>query len=80
MTDRIAIFSYGAVGRAMAARLIAEGRQVIVAQRRAPRGIGPRARRSPPTRPTTVGATRNPTPPHKARCANGVRRTLKPRG
>jgi nucleoside-diphosphate-sugar epimerase len=36
MTDRIAIFGYGPVGRATAARLTAEGREVIVAQRRAP--------------------------------------------
>ena len=36
MTDRIAIFGYGPVGRATAARLIAEGREVIVAQRRPP--------------------------------------------
>ena len=31
MTDRIAIFGYGSVGRATATRLIAEGREVIVA-------------------------------------------------
>ena len=36
MTDRIAIFGYGSVGRATTARLLAEGRAVIVAQRRAP--------------------------------------------
>ena len=36
MTGRIAIFGYGAVGRAIAARLTAEGREVTVAQRRAP--------------------------------------------
>ncbi len=36
MTDRITIFGYGPVGRATAARLIAEGREVIVAQRNAP--------------------------------------------
>jgi nucleoside-diphosphate-sugar epimerase len=36
MTDRITIFGYGPVGRATAARLVAEGREVIVAQRRAP--------------------------------------------
>jgi nucleoside-diphosphate-sugar epimerase len=36
MTDRITIFGYGPVGRATAARLIAEGRDVAVAQRRAP--------------------------------------------
>jgi nucleoside-diphosphate-sugar epimerase len=36
MTDRIRIFGYGSVGRAIAARLMAEGREVIVAQRRAP--------------------------------------------
>ena len=36
MTDRIPIFGYGPVGRATAARLIAEGREVVVAQRNAP--------------------------------------------
>jgi nucleoside-diphosphate-sugar epimerase len=36
MTDRIAIFGYGSVGRPTTARLLAEGRAVIVAQRRAP--------------------------------------------
>ncbi len=36
MTDRIRIFGYGSVGRAIGARLMAEGREVIVAQRRAP--------------------------------------------
>ena len=36
MTGRIAIFGYGPVGRATAGRLLAEGREVIVAQRRAP--------------------------------------------
>ena len=36
MTDRIRIFGCGSVGRAIAARLMAEGREVIVAQRRAP--------------------------------------------
>jgi nucleoside-diphosphate-sugar epimerase len=36
MTDRVPIFGYGPVGRATAARLIAEGREVIVAQRNAP--------------------------------------------
>jgi predicted dinucleotide-binding enzyme len=36
MTDRITIFGYGPVGRATAARLMAEGREVTVAQRRAP--------------------------------------------
>jgi nucleoside-diphosphate-sugar epimerase len=36
MTDRITIFGYGPVGRATAARLLAEGREVIVAQRNAP--------------------------------------------
>jgi len=39
MTGRIAIFGYGPVGRAIAARLTAEGREVIVAQRRAPRDM-----------------------------------------
>ena len=36
MTGRITVFGYGPVGRATAARLIAEGREVIVAQRNAP--------------------------------------------
>jgi nucleoside-diphosphate-sugar epimerase len=36
MTGRTAIFGYGPVGRATAGRLRAEGREVIVAQRRAP--------------------------------------------
>jgi nucleoside-diphosphate-sugar epimerase len=36
MTDRITIFGYGAVGRATAIRLVAEGREVIIAQRRMP--------------------------------------------
>ena len=36
MTDRITIFGYGPVGRAAVTRLVAEGREVIVAQRRAP--------------------------------------------
>ena len=36
MTDRITIFGYGPTGRATAARLIAEGREVIVAQRNPP--------------------------------------------
>jgi nucleoside-diphosphate-sugar epimerase len=36
MTERIAIFGYGPVGRATAARLAADGREVIVVQRRAP--------------------------------------------
>jgi nucleoside-diphosphate-sugar epimerase len=36
MTDRITIFGYGPVGRATAARLLSEGREVIVAQRNAP--------------------------------------------
>ena len=36
MTDRIAIFGYGPTGRATAKRLVAQGREVIVAQRRAP--------------------------------------------
>ena len=36
VTDRITIFGYGRVGRATAARLMAEGREVIIAQRRAP--------------------------------------------
>ncbi len=36
MTGRIAIFGYGAVGRATAGRLLSEDRDVVVAQRRAP--------------------------------------------
>ena len=36
MTDRIIIFGYGSVGPATAARLLAEGREVIIAQRRVP--------------------------------------------
>jgi nucleoside-diphosphate-sugar epimerase len=36
MTDRVPIFGYGPIGRATAARLVAEGREVIVAQRNAP--------------------------------------------
>ena len=36
MTDKVPIFGYGPIGRATAARLIAEGREVIVAQRNAP--------------------------------------------
>lgn len=36
MTDRITIFGYGPVGRATTARLLAEGREVIVAQRNPP--------------------------------------------
>ena len=36
MTGRIAIFGYGPVGRATAARLLAQGSEVVVAQRRAP--------------------------------------------
>src|SRR5580704_13770603 len=36
MIERIRIFGYGSVGRAIAARLMAEEREVIVAQRRAP--------------------------------------------
>jgi len=39
MTDRIRIFGYGSVGLAIAARLLAEGREVIVAQRRAPHDL-----------------------------------------
>ena len=35
-TDRITIFGYGSVGRATATRLLAEGREVLIAQRRAP--------------------------------------------
>jgi predicted dinucleotide-binding enzyme len=36
MTDRITIFGYGPVGSATAARLLSEGREVIVAQRDRP--------------------------------------------
>ena len=36
MTDRITIFGYGPVGRATTARLLSQGREVIVAQRNAP--------------------------------------------
>jgi predicted dinucleotide-binding enzyme len=36
MTDRVPIFGYGPIGRATAARLLSEGREVIVAQRNAP--------------------------------------------
>ena len=36
MSGRITIFGYGPVGSATAARLLAEGREVTAAQRRAP--------------------------------------------
>jgi nucleoside-diphosphate-sugar epimerase len=36
MSDRIIIFGYGPVGRSTAARLLSEGREVVVAQRNAP--------------------------------------------
>ena len=36
MNDRIVIFGYGPTGRATAERLLAEGREVVVAQRHAP--------------------------------------------
>jgi nucleoside-diphosphate-sugar epimerase len=36
MTDRITIFGYGPTGRATTARLLAEGREIIVAQRNRP--------------------------------------------
>jgi nucleoside-diphosphate-sugar epimerase len=36
MNDRIVIFGYGPTGRASAERLLAEGREVVIAQRRAP--------------------------------------------
>ncbi len=39
MTDRITIFGYGPVGRATAARLAAEGREVVVAQRSEPKNL-----------------------------------------
>jgi nucleoside-diphosphate-sugar epimerase len=47
MSDRITIFGYGPVGRATAARLIAEGREVIVAQRKAPGDLPKEAAFSP---------------------------------
>ena len=39
MADRITIFGHGSVGRATAARLLSEGREVVVAQRNAPRDL-----------------------------------------
>jgi nucleoside-diphosphate-sugar epimerase len=39
MTDRVTIFGYGPVGRATAARLAAEGREIVVAQRSAPSAL-----------------------------------------
>jgi nucleoside-diphosphate-sugar epimerase len=39
MTGRIVIFGYGPVGRAIAGRLSSEGRELVVAQRRAPRDL-----------------------------------------
>jgi nucleoside-diphosphate-sugar epimerase len=36
MTDRITVFGYGPTGRATTARLLAEGREIIVAQRNRP--------------------------------------------
>ncbi len=39
MSDRITIFGYGPVGRASAARLLSEGREVTVAQRNAPQNL-----------------------------------------
>ncbi len=39
MSGRIVIFGYGPVGRAIAARLLAEGREVLVAQRKKPPGL-----------------------------------------
>ena len=47
MTDRINIFGYGPVGRAIAARLLSEGREVIVAQRNAPPDLPRGARFAP---------------------------------
>ena len=59
MTDRITIFGYGPVGRATAARLVAEGREVIVAQRNA-QAISQRERRSrPSTRSTATRSSRS---------------------
>src|SRR5271157_3295427 len=39
MTGKTVIFGYGPVGRATAGRLLSEGREVVVAQRRAPRDL-----------------------------------------
>jgi nucleoside-diphosphate-sugar epimerase len=39
MSDRITIFGYGPVGRASAARLLSDGREVTVAQRNAPQDL-----------------------------------------
>ena len=39
MNDRIVIFGYGPTGRATADRLLAEGREVVVAQRHAPAAL-----------------------------------------
>src|SRR5260370_28632066 len=39
MSGRSVIFGYGPVGRAIAARLLAEGREVLVAQRKEPPGL-----------------------------------------
>src|SRR5260370_32998117 len=39
MSGRIVFFGYGPVGRAIAARLLAEGREVLVAQRKEPPGL-----------------------------------------
>jgi nucleoside-diphosphate-sugar epimerase len=47
MTDRITIFGYGPVGRATAAKLVKEGREVVVAQRNAPRDLPKGATFSP---------------------------------
>jgi nucleoside-diphosphate-sugar epimerase len=42
MFGRIAIFGYGAVGRALTTAALAQGREVVVAQRRRPDGLPPR--------------------------------------
>jgi nucleoside-diphosphate-sugar epimerase len=47
MTERITIFGYGPVGRATTARLLAEGREVIVAQRSAPSDLPKGAKFAP---------------------------------
>ena len=58
MTDRVTIFGYGPVGRATAARLLAEGREVTVAQRRAPPDLPKGRNLRRPTRPYRVDPSR----------------------